>query len=52
MILIKWQYGEILPTLIADILPFLNAPYLSFQKNETLESQHNCLLNNWGRFLN
>ena len=27
--------------------PFLNVPYSPFQKNETLESWHNWLLNNW-----
>ena len=33
-------------------LPFLIAPYLSFQKSETLESWYNWLLSDWTRLLN
>ena len=33
-------------------LPFLNASYSPFQKNETLKSSHNWLLSNWSRLLN
>ena len=33
-------------------LPFLNLPYLPFQKNETLETWHNRLLSNWSRLFN
>ena len=33
-------------------LPFWIVPYSPFQKNETLESLHNWLWNNWGQLLN
>ena len=44
VILLKQQYSW--------ILPFLIDPYWPFQKNETLESWHNWLLNNWSWLLN
>ena len=52
MILLKWKYSEIWPFFNSWHLQFLIVPYSSFQKCETLESWHKCLLSNWSRLLN
>ena len=49
---IKLEVYRELSIFKVDNLPFLIIPYSPFEKSETLESWHNCLLGNWSRLLN
>ena len=53
----SYDFNEVI--ILQDLSIFSNGnllfsilPYSPFQKNETLETWHNWLLNNWSRFLN